>query len=53
MKKFVIIKQKHNRGSDEMYCDFFICPNCNDQYIVEGSNYCSNLRWSKKIKRSF
>jgi len=40
MKKYVIIKSKHDLGKDEMYCSWFECPNCNQHDIMTGTNFC-------------
>jgi rRNA maturation endonuclease Nob1 len=55
MKKYIIIKQKHNTGMDEWWCDWFYCPNCKKETITDDFKFCPNcgikLRWSKKLTR--
>lgn len=39
-----------DRSPDEMYCQFYDCPNCDEHYeIPEEANYCPNcgvkIKW--------
>lgn len=29
-------------GWDEIYCNWYECLNCHDEYITEKSNFCPN-----------
>lgn len=37
----VTINEK-NSTTDELYCNFYTCPHCQDKSIIQGSNYCLN-----------
>ena len=57
MKKVTITKED-SRGMDEMWCEFFTCPNCQET-IPEDSNFCLGcgvkIEWKidKKKENSF
>lgn len=33
--------QKHGTGKDEIYCNWYICPKCDNVNVMFGDNYCS------------
>lgn len=35
-------------GKDEIYCEFFECDKCDNEYIIEGFKYCPGC--GRKIK---
>jgi hypothetical protein len=49
--KEVIVTGKENTGYDELCCDYYKCPNCEEEYIVEGFKYCPKcgvkINWTK------
>ncbi|WP_279323621.1 hypothetical protein [Clostridium faecium] len=40
MNKTIIITDKDSIGKDEVYWEFFKCPNCNDGNLIESFIYC-------------
>ena len=57
MKKYVIVKEKHNLGQDEYWCFWFKCPDCECRNVMEEANYCQDcgikLRWSKNVNKKY
>lgn len=51
-KKYILVKEEHSQGYDEMYAEWFRCSNCENSSISHGFNYCPDcgikLRWSLK-----
>lgn len=51
------VTEKHSLGKDELWCEFFKCPNpkCNNKYIRIQDNYCSicgqELTFSKTLQK--
>lgn len=45
-----IDRQKDFYDKDEIYCNWYKCPSCEDTYVRSGDNYCSNcgckFEWS-------
>lgn len=45
-----IDRQKDFYDIDEIYCNWYKCPSCEDTYVRSGDNYCSNcgckFEWS-------
>jgi len=41
-KKEVVITKEDSIWKDEMYCEWFSCPECGDTYIARCFNYCPN-----------
>jgi hypothetical protein len=45
----VTITNKEFWDKDEIYTNFFICPNCKDDNLIQGFNFCPNcgikLEW--------
>jgi hypothetical protein len=39
-KPFVILTEDEFHDTDEIYTDFFRCPNCECEDIIRGFNYC-------------
>ena len=42
MKTVIIDKEKNCMGKDELYADWYECPNCSDIYITRRNKYCGN-----------
>lgn len=49
--KEVIITQKDSDGYDEIYCEWFVCPECKNGRIRPTTQFCSNcgvkLKWDE------
>ena len=45
----VVIGEAQNKGRDELYANWYQCPNCKDDFIVRSSNFCPEcgvkLQW--------
>lgn len=45
-----IDRQKDFYVKDEVHCNWYKCPSCEDTYVKGGDNYCSNcgckFEWS-------
>lgn len=45
-----IVTKNDYLGEDEVFCDWYQCPHCKNEYIANGDNFCSNcgiaLRWA-------
>lgn len=53
MSKIIKIdKVKDFFEKEELYCEFYKCPSCEDTYVRIEDNYCSNcgckFEWNKK-----
>jgi hypothetical protein len=47
----VVITEAQNIGEGEVYTDWYLCPNCKDDMITHGSNFCPRcgvkLQWKE------
>jgi hypothetical protein len=54
-KKSAKITKRHYYMTDELYEDFYYCPDCDYFYIIFGNNFCPNcgikIEFSKTIKK--
>ena len=57
MTKEVVIDMFSSSFTDEIYCEFFTCPNCGDTRIIEDDSFCrtcgSAIRFDFKIKPKY
>lgn len=51
----VTITNKDFDGKDEIFVDFYKCPECKDDMVIEDSNYCQEcgvkLKWDLNMKK--
>lgn len=51
MEKEIEIKEADTTGKDELYCNWWDCPNCENHNVTYGSNFCSDcgvkFKWIK------
>lgn len=52
----VKITKKQFDDKDELYCNWYICPNCEGKYITVFFNYCPmcgvKLTFSKELQKT-
>jgi rRNA maturation endonuclease Nob1 len=45
------ISEANNAGKDELWCDWYVCPNCKDSMILKDQKFCGEcggkLKWGK------
>jgi len=41
MKIVKMNKIAHAIGEDELYCEFFQCPKCGNEMVMQGAKFCS------------
>lgn len=48
----MLITDKDWIGKNEIYTDFYMCPKCDDNSIIEGFKYCpncgENIEWEEQ-----
>ncbi len=53
--KEIEISEVDNTGKDEVWCDWYKCPNCKDTGIISGQNFCGEcggkLKWKKEVPK--
>jgi len=51
MSKEVTITKAESMGKDEMYCEWFKCPECGDTNVAIDSKYCpecgAKITWAR------
>ena len=52
----LVMEKMENLGKEELYCEWFRCPNCKDSNVRRGFRYCPNCgfdlinyRWGDKL----
>ena len=44
MEEVIINKNLDFAVTDEIFCTWYTCPSCGDNYVMHWDNYCSNCR---------